>query len=568
MAKPSITYWHRVEPTPRSDSLVRGLEAAVRDPLWFLTRQWQMGEFRGEDSGSPASVSFRARQSRFESWSAGGKDPQPLDGRAPLEALVEAEHVSPNWAIAVEIGQMLARMLATNGAGTGTIELFRIAFPVPTPADLSALQRRDDALVRFLRVCGRRSIDGLAVLSAAIAAAPAVPPSVGVPAGGETIASQAALASFIDWASAAYGRIGSADGPAWRPDRLDYDVAVAARTAAGNDVQMRAEAGLHGEFDWYAFDETGRGRSVDSSATSELSFSLFPTAVSFSGMPNSRWWQFEDARFNWTNVDTDRREIAKAMVLDFMLVQGNDWFLVPFGQAVGSLITVDQLLVKDVFGDLTLVARADTGAAEGRARWTMYSTAVAGKAGEGLAEYFILAPSALRTTVDGPDLEEVRFLRDEQANLIWAVEARAENGVGRPWAGHERAVTIAEELPPSPATDAPLRYRLQTTVPVHWIPFPPVQTDATRRAVALERAAMQRIIDGALTRVEPVGRVLRPTNLDDPDVYRVREEEVTRSGTRILRADRRTRWLDGSTHAWISRRRRAGLWGRCQRPAL
>ena len=43
------------------------------------------------------------------------------------------------------------------------------------------------------------------------------------------------------------------------------------------------------------------------------------------------------------------------MVLDFMLVQGNDWFLVPFGQAVGSLVAVDQLLVRDVFGELTLV---------------------------------------------------------------------------------------------------------------------------------------------------------------------------------------------------------------------
>ena len=119
-------------------------------------------------------------------------------------------------------------------------------------------------------------------------------------------------------------------------------------------------------------------------------------------------------------------------------------------------------------------------------------------------------------------------------------------------------MTIAEECRRRPPTDAPLRYRLQTTVPVNWIPFLPVQIDATRRAVALERAAMQRIVDGALTRVEPVGRVLRPTNLADPDVYRVREEEVTRSGTRILRAVRRTRWLDGSTHAWISRRRRAG----------
>ena len=30
---PSITYWNRVEPSPRAYSLQRGLEAAVRDPM-------------------------------------------------------------------------------------------------------------------------------------------------------------------------------------------------------------------------------------------------------------------------------------------------------------------------------------------------------------------------------------------------------------------------------------------------------------------------------------------------------------------------------------------------------
>jgi hypothetical protein len=59
--------------------------------------------------------------------------------------------------------------------------------------------------------------------------------------------------------------------------------------------------------------------------------------------------------------------------------------------------------------------------------------------------------------------------------------------------------------------------------------------------------------------VRPVEQVLRPTNLSDPDIYRVREEEVARSGTRVLRASRRTRWTDGSTHLWTSRRRRVGM---------
>jgi hypothetical protein len=37
-------------------------------------------------------------------------------------------------------------------------------------------------------------------------------------------------------------------------------------------------------------------------------------------MPDPRWWNFEDARFNWADVDTDRRDLAKVVVVDFMLV--------------------------------------------------------------------------------------------------------------------------------------------------------------------------------------------------------------------------------------------------------
>jgi hypothetical protein len=559
--KPSMSYWNRVEPSPRSDSLVRGLEAAVRDPAWFLARQWQMGEFRGEDAASPATISIAGSATLFESWTPRNGDPLDFDMHAPLEALVESEGVTPNWALAVELGQQLARALVRAGASTTTIDLFRAAYPTPRASDLTPSVRRDDALVRFLRVCGGRSIDGLAALNAAIVAAPAIPSAVGVPTGAEQTAAEAALASFISWARSVYGRIGATDAPAWRPERLDYDLETAARTPSGERVHLQAVAGQNGEFDWYAFDEITRdARGVESAPVVEQSsYSLFPTSVSFSGMPHSRWWQFEDSRFNWTNVDTDRRELAKTIILDFMLVQGNDWFIAPFKQKVGSLATLDQLLVRDVFGDWTLVQRADRGSVNELSRWTMYSTTISTAAGEDTANYFILPPSTLRTTMDGPDLEEIRFMRDEQANLVWAVEVSTENGVGQPWRGHERALTIPDNAPPPPATDAPLRYRLQTNVPLHWIPFPPVQIDATLRAVALERAAMQRFIDGALVRVEPVGRVLVPTNLEQVQTYRIHEEEATRSGIRVIRANKRSRWLDGSTHIWTARRRRAGL---------
>ena len=52
-ALPSITRWHRVDGIPRAHQFDRALRAELRDALWMLTRQWQMGEFQGDDAGSP-----------------------------------------------------------------------------------------------------------------------------------------------------------------------------------------------------------------------------------------------------------------------------------------------------------------------------------------------------------------------------------------------------------------------------------------------------------------------------------------------------------------------------------
>ena len=54
--RPAITRWNRLEGRPRTYDFDRALKAEVRDALWMLAKQWQMGEFRGDDAGSPVSA--------------------------------------------------------------------------------------------------------------------------------------------------------------------------------------------------------------------------------------------------------------------------------------------------------------------------------------------------------------------------------------------------------------------------------------------------------------------------------------------------------------------------------
>src|SRR5689334_789204 len=129
----ATTYWNRVEPRPRTPEIADTLAARVRDPLWFLTRQWQFGEFRGEDAGSPAFVQLRAGTAPMVGWRpAGETDLRPID--APLEELVATEAFTPDLATRVELGQLLEDELGAQGL---------------TGADLAAVVaafRRDYAL--------------------------------------------------------------------------------------------------------------------------------------------------------------------------------------------------------------------------------------------------------------------------------------------------------------------------------------------------------------------------------------------------------------------------------------
>ncbi len=77
---PSITSWTRLEPFTRLDDSTTACRRASHDPLWLLTRQWQTGEFHGEDAGTPVQARAPARAAPLARF-----HPGPSDGRAARE---------------------------------------------------------------------------------------------------------------------------------------------------------------------------------------------------------------------------------------------------------------------------------------------------------------------------------------------------------------------------------------------------------------------------------------------------------------------------------------------------
>src|SRR6266566_1762996 len=92
--EPAITAYNRLEPRARTEDFTRSLRAEIRDPLWMLTRQWQMGEFEAEDAGSAIDARLLTTQAQIDRVSLGGASAQPYDENIPLETVVERETIA------------------------------------------------------------------------------------------------------------------------------------------------------------------------------------------------------------------------------------------------------------------------------------------------------------------------------------------------------------------------------------------------------------------------------------------------------------------------------------------
>src|SRR5438132_8255907 len=90
---PSVTVFNRLEGQPRTIAFDRALRAEVRDALWMLTKQWQMGEFRGSDAGSPVFAKLQVDTTRLTKYRPGAGKAEAFDEHVPLEAKVERRHV-------------------------------------------------------------------------------------------------------------------------------------------------------------------------------------------------------------------------------------------------------------------------------------------------------------------------------------------------------------------------------------------------------------------------------------------------------------------------------------------
>ncbi|HWP09925.1 MAG TPA: hypothetical protein VNN72_29485 [Polyangiaceae bacterium] len=566
-----ISYYTRLEPRPRANDLTGTLTAEVRDPLWLLARQWQIGEFAGEDAGSLALVEYAGRTTKFPRWKLGKTDAeQALTQGAPLETQTLREPFNPDFATQIELFHDFADYLRQEvGSESTTQELlekfgeraeFKIA-KAPEP-DVDKLNPFDAATKRFLGVCAGRTLNGVELLNLAksVAGGGSIPITT-TAALIEKIKN--ALAKLLSRVTAVFGDVGNADPAAWNIRHLEYALHVVGEDPAGaGNVTLRAHPDSDGEFDWFSFDMVDKNASATEEAPIPRAASTIPARVRFPGMAASRFWAFEENTLAIPDIlATGTDDLLKLLIADFMFIHSNDWFVLPFEQPVGSLAQLDYLLVHDVFGTVTAVLRADRDETKaGTNRWTMFSNSDLGPGNDGLADYFIVPPTPGVTMQLGSVLEDVRFGRDETANMAFGIEEVTTSAIGEPRTGRQRDADVNAArivAPPTTGSDFPLRYQIENELPANWVPLLPVLEDPSNPSVVLQRGKAEKTLDGETPGpVTPLSKILLPNFSTTP--YFIAEEEIPRSGLQIERVVYRSRWTDGSTHLWVQRRRKIG----------
>src|SRR5262245_61688666 len=539
----------------------------------MLTRQWQVGELKGEDAGPAAKVRVQvdaARLDRFAVKSPEGEQGQsefqpavPYDLGTPLEVQVERE---PIWitaaatrdeylSVRAQMGRHWLRLLRESGKeslkpifieqfgfedvreGTGTTEAEQLE-AAHVHSDSSAWQVLTAVLGRLPD--GRRLIDAIekgafdAFVDAALDA-------------GVRQAIKDLGQNFKRWFYRVYSQPETKSDDAWTPPYLEYQFAASAPadTSEAKRTTLVAEQYHQGRLDWFAFDVDRSGNLQDAPDDTfpgghfdvRKPVAFVPTQIEFNGMPNVRWWEFEDRQTDFGSISASTTDVSLLLLAEFGLVYGNDWCVIPYNLHVGSLAEIKGLIVTDVFGVRTFVRSAGKDQRMDWQQWSMY--ALSARAGRGSVDQRLLLAPAVAKTQEGDPLEKIIFARDEMTNMVWGVEDRIPGALGSGSDGFERATALSayfrQRVEPSGAlpepSDATIQYVLGTTVPENWIPFIATHRPGSQRLIRLQRASMPRLTDALpASRVEPRGRILR-TGLDgfDPRRPYFLHEEIGRA---------------------------------------
>jgi hypothetical protein len=503
---------HRLElrPSHRQD-LTRGFKAEIADPAWFLGRQWQMGEHQGENAASPVLVQVTyhrrplqptvGRPTLFPGHgvAAPNIDMPPI---VPAEAIIEGE-TDDWWTFGRRIRIGLAAQAAVEAMAMTDADRMALRLP-PLPEPYATFSGGYDGRALF-----QAAQTGQITLDAAL--------FDGVPT--------------------------PRRDNHWLPTELKFnrvDFPCGLNAVANEADRPRLTVSDHegGEVDWWSADAAGDWPALLAEVEAPFSRDVQPVRFTYPGAPHPRWWQIEDAQVDIGGFPPDRSHFASLLLLDLVLAHSDDWFTLPLDAQIGDVVTIKEFVVVDLFKEQ--FSWSTYPQLNPPTHWSLF------KVHDLDADSIVVWP-AVAVPVVGEPLEEIALGVDEDANLLWGVEERAD---GRRLTNREIDASedpAVEVIPP-----VTYLYRPSTFVPHHWHPYVVHQVNERRMFVQGRMRDYTTFEAGQIGELTPapISELLQ----DDP-AHRINPAVVPPQGMRLDRRYVLARQTDGRPVLWVQRQR-------------
>ncbi|MCB0252371.1 MAG: hypothetical protein KDI55_01440 [Anaerolineae bacterium] len=491
--------YRRLESIQPFGDLERGFRAEVHDPVWFLGRQWQMGEHHGEDASSPVEVRYALDQIPLLPFDGNPElDPQVV----PPEAIVESE--PDDWwtpGRRVRLGKTYADAAGLPSVDQADPSLLLASMPFP-----------------YDRFDGK-GYDGFRLY--------------------QTQPQNAIFDTVFAEVSPEMPR------DLWDPAELAYQA-----TFQAGPLELPLPRHDGGHIDWYSVDAAS-GPVVP--GTGQADHQVIPSRMHYPGAPHPRWWQIENARVDIGGFPPDRAHFATMLLIDLIASHSDDWFTFPVTTANGNLVQLREVVIKDSFDD-TWIVTPPTG-------WSLF--ALSGAQDAGLDSATLLLWPTVTSPLVGTVHEEVVLGVDEDANMLWAVEMRlngkdlptAESSLTGPDDGQTPGGTGVDG-------SARLAYRYNPAYGLrpYWHPYTIDNVNGNRRFVQgrladlrtspaelMPEAQAVLLRDGANYTADPAQQTA--------PVHQIEPATVPDQGLRLQRRWMLVRQTDGRPRLWMQRQR-------------
>lgn len=565
----------RVESRKRTHDFDAPLRSQVHDALWMLTQQLRVGEFNGEDAGSPLLAQLEINKSPIKRLTtksfehntaeatATSKTYNLLNVKTPSELLVEHLGLKLDLTARMSIGAMWLYFKRLRLPTDIFEEDYYVGYQIEYVPDTNNMLLAEDQ--EYFNAITKKSIDGYLLYLTSLTNDSFYQFGINDVFYQQEL--RAVDTQFKQWFETRYGIDGldvgeylATNNNTWKNRSLEYQFEMDATINRGTpqEISLVGEKYEGGILDWYESDLKSVTGRFESPSYSNSHLEFIPTPIKFKGMPSNRWWQFDDAGIDYAQMKAKKKDIGKLSLVDFALNYAGDWFLIPYDVECGNIYDVVGLMVKNNFGTNFLIKPAGEGSSSSWERWSMFGLDDKSNVN---TRPILYIPDNIISKLESEPIEEIKFAKDEMANLVWAIEKKVPNPINGGMDGADAAMRLRKYYadyynsnPPTGYTPAPstkLNYKItKNDIPEHWIPFSSIKNPNGQGDMLFRKSTYYRTFEDMST---PSTILSKSDLLNSEAPFDLKESEILRPGLLLKTSYQRTRWYNGETMVWLGR---------------